>query len=132
LIYLIGTQPVLVQAYWITSYNASTRLGPPFFNSSAAIEPMPPALLFFSPFCFLTARQINVISIISQIDWTCWLLRFGAFVQVFFKMYFSSRQHLVFVGSTHSHFWFKRSSIVIQALVKFTRVLNTPMSLNLD
>jgi hypothetical protein len=28
--------------------------------------------------------------------------------------------------------WFERSSNVIQALVKFTRVLNTPMSLNLD
>jgi hypothetical protein len=28
--------------------------------------------------------------------------------------------------------WFERSSNVIQVLVKFTRVLNTPMSLNLD
>jgi hypothetical protein len=28
--------------------------------------------------------------------------------------------------------WFERSSNVIQALVEFTRVLNTPMSLNLD
>jgi hypothetical protein len=35
------------------------------------------------------------------------------------------------IGSTHS-LWCEQSSNVIQALVKFTRVLNTPMSLNLD
>jgi hypothetical protein len=31
-------------------WNASTRLGPPFFNSSAAIESAPAALLFFRYF----------------------------------------------------------------------------------
>jgi hypothetical protein len=36
------------------------------------------------------------------------------------------------IGSTPSHLWFERSSNVIQALVKFSRVLNTPMSLNID
>jgi hypothetical protein len=35
-----------VQACWITACNASTRLGPPFFNSSPAIESAPAALLF--------------------------------------------------------------------------------------
>jgi hypothetical protein len=40
----------LVQACWITACNASTRLGPPFFNSAAAIESTPAALLFFR--CF--------------------------------------------------------------------------------
>jgi hypothetical protein len=38
----------LVQTCWITSCNASTstRLGPPFFNSSSAIESAPAALFF--------------------------------------------------------------------------------------
>jgi hypothetical protein len=94
----------LVQACWITSCNASTRLGPPFFNSSAAIESAPAALWFFRYFSaisyFLTARQINVNSITSQTDWTCWLLRFGAFVQVFFKMFFRYHKHLVLVKSS--------------------------------
>jgi hypothetical protein len=40
----------LVQACWITACNASTRLGPSFFNSSAAIEFAPAALLFFRYF----------------------------------------------------------------------------------
>jgi hypothetical protein len=40
----------LVQACWITSCNASNRLGPPFFNSSAAIESAPAALLIFMYF----------------------------------------------------------------------------------
>jgi hypothetical protein len=35
---------------WIAACNASTRLGSPFFNSSAAIESAPAALLFFSYF----------------------------------------------------------------------------------
>jgi hypothetical protein len=41
------TLDTIPQACWITSRNASTRLGPPFFNSSAAIESAPAALLFF-------------------------------------------------------------------------------------
>jgi hypothetical protein len=40
----------LVQACWITAYNAFTRLGPPFFNSSAAIESTLAALLFYRYF----------------------------------------------------------------------------------
>jgi hypothetical protein len=40
--------------------------------------------------------------------------------------------HLASTWPAHSHLWFERSSNVIQALVKFRRVLNTPMSLNLD
>jgi hypothetical protein len=36
----------LVQACWITACNASTRLGPSFFNSSTAIESAPAALFF--------------------------------------------------------------------------------------
>jgi hypothetical protein len=40
----------LVQTCWITACNASTRLGPPFFNSSAAIESAPTTLLFFRYF----------------------------------------------------------------------------------
>jgi hypothetical protein len=58
--------------------------------------------VFQRPFYFLTARQINAISIISHIDWTCWLLRFGPFVQVFFKMFFQSRQFLL-VNSSPIH-----------------------------
>jgi hypothetical protein len=93
-----------VQACWVTACNTSTRLGSPFFNKSAEIESTSAALWFFryfsapSPFYYLTARHINVNSIISQIDWTCWLLRFRAFVQVFFKMFFPSRRHWIFVG----------------------------------
>jgi hypothetical protein len=40
----------LVQACWITSCNASTRLGPSFFNSSTAIVTAPVASLFFRYF----------------------------------------------------------------------------------
>jgi hypothetical protein len=38
------------EACWITACNASTRLGPTFFISSAAIESAPAALLFFRYF----------------------------------------------------------------------------------
>jgi hypothetical protein len=63
---------------------------------------MPAALLFFR---YFSARAPSIFSQLGksmptssspQIDWTCWLL--GAFVQVFFKMFFPSCQHLVFVG----------------------------------
>jgi hypothetical protein len=40
----------LVQACWTTSCNPSTRLGPPFFNSSAAVESTSAALLFLRYF----------------------------------------------------------------------------------
>jgi hypothetical protein len=49
LVQLLGSVS-LVQACWITACNASTRLGPPFFNRSAAIESAPAALLFFRYF----------------------------------------------------------------------------------
>jgi hypothetical protein len=62
----------------------------PFFNSSATIESAPDALLFQCFFYFLMAWQINVNLIISEIDWKCLLLQFGAFVEVFLKMFTST------------------------------------------
>jgi hypothetical protein len=53
--------------------------------------------VFQRPFYFLTVWQINVNFIISHIDWTVLVALFGAFIQVFFKMFFPSRQHLLFV-----------------------------------
>jgi hypothetical protein len=110
----------LFQGCWITSCNSFTRLGPPFFNSSAAIEFAPAALLFlryFSAPIFLrgSANQFqlhypsnrldvlvapirnlrssvlqNVLSISPALDF-CWLI-------------------VPVIGSTHSQLWFKRSS----------------------
>jgi hypothetical protein len=93
---------LLVQACWITSCNASTRLCPLFFNRSAAIESVPAPLFVFQvfqcPFYFLTARQINVNSIISQIDWDVLVAPIQSFRSSVLQIFFPSRQHLVFVG----------------------------------
>jgi hypothetical protein len=67
---LLGS--VLVQACRITACNASTRLGRPFFNSSAAIEFAPAAWLFFryfsAPFYFLAANQCQLHHLSNRLD----------------------------------------------------------------
>jgi hypothetical protein len=62
----------LVQACWITACNASTRLCPPFFNSLAAIESAPAALLFFRYYSALSisARLGKSMSTPSSLKWT--------------------------------------------------------------
>jgi hypothetical protein len=52
---------------------------------------------------------------------------------VYFKVFFLSRQHLVcrLIVPRSWLYTYSHSSNVIQAVVKFTRVLNTPMSLRL-
>jgi hypothetical protein len=93
----------LVQACWITSCIASTRLGPPFLNSSAAIESTPAALLFVRYFSVLSislglGKSMSTPSSLKSTGRVGCSFGFGAFVQVFLKMFFPSRQRLVFVG----------------------------------
>jgi hypothetical protein len=89
----------LVQACWITSCHASIRLGPPFFNILAAIESVPAALLFFRHFSdpSISSRLSKKMSTPSFYKSTGRVGCSGAFVQVFFKMFFPFRQHVVVV-----------------------------------
>jgi hypothetical protein len=126
---LLGSA-LLIQTCWIYSCNASTRLGPPFFNSSTAIEFCCFAGIS-APFLFPhgSANQCQLHHLSN------WL---NVLVAPIWSLHSSVLQKVLSISPALgfcwliSHLWFERSSNVIQVLVKFTRVLNTPMSLNLD
>jgi hypothetical protein len=113
---------------WITSCNACTRFGSLVFNSLDSIESTPAALLFFRYFSvpYISSRLGKSMSTPSSVKSTG---RVGCSnSEPSFKCSSKCSFHL---AST----WFlldNSSQFFIQALEKFTRILNTTMSLNLD